>query len=393
MSTPKLFIAILGASALLASTSTSQAQDLNVNWKGAPEFSSADGNYKMKLRGRILTDWGTVNDNSGKVVDATEFRAVRLGVEGVVMKDVKYKLELGFEGNKTSVADASIEGALKPVSIVVGQFKTPTSLEEQTSGRYTTFMERASFTDAFSFGRQIGVAAKYSQNDVTFKAGVFQGNANGGAGKIQGRTYASRVTFTPKLKNGFVHVGASAFHRENDQGDLTVRYRQRVPSPVSGRYVNTDNINAKSDTFYGVELAGVMGPLSVQGEWGWMKANGLTGGTDAKFNGGYVDVSYFITGESRGYKNGAFSRVKVANPVFEGGNGAWQIAARYDVIDLTDTVAAVVGGKQTSYIVGVNWHLNDYARFMTNYSKSDIKGGAFDNESIDTFSLRFQVDW
>ncbi|MBT5185700.1 MAG: hypothetical protein HOM01_02755, partial [Kordiimonadaceae bacterium] len=314
----KIIIATLGTSALLASTSISQAQDLNVNWKGAPEFSSADGNYKIKLRGRILADWGTVSDNNGKVVDATEFRAARLGVEGVVMKDIKYKFEIDFAGNNTNISDATIEWALKPVSVVVGHFKTPTSLEEQTSGRYTTFMERASFTDAFSFSRQIGIAASYSQNDITFQAGVFQGNANGGGGTVQGRTYASRVTFTPKLKGGFIHVGASAFHRENDQGDLTVRYRQRVPSHLSGRYVNTDNIDADSDTFYGVELAGVMGPLSVQGEWGWMKSNGLTGGTDAKFNGGYIDVSYFITGESRGYKNGAFDRVKVTNPVFEG---------------------------------------------------------------------------
>ena len=90
----KIIIATLGTSALLASTSISQAQDLNVNWKGAPEFSSADGNYKIKLRGRILADWGTVSDNNGKVVDATEFRAARLGVEGVVMKDIKYKFEI-----------------------------------------------------------------------------------------------------------------------------------------------------------------------------------------------------------------------------------------------------------------------------------------------------------
>lgn len=393
MPTPKLIIATLGATALFASASFAQEQDLNVTWKGAPEFSSADGNYKMKIIGRIYTDWATSSDSNGKVVDATEFRAARLGVEGVVMKDIKYKLELNFSGNKASMTDATVEWALKPVSIIAGQFKTPTSLEEQTSSRYTTFLERSSFTDAFSFSRQIGIAANYSQNDITFKAGIFQGNANGGAGTVEGRTFAARATFAPKTKNGLIHIGASAFHRENDQGDVTNRYRQRAHSHLANRYVDTSSFNAQSDTFYGAELAGVMGPLSAQAEWGWMKSKAPTDGVDAKFSGGYVDVSYFLTGESRPYKGGAFSRINVSNPVFSGGSGAWQIAARYDVIDLTDTAANVIGGKQTSYIAGVNWHLNNYSRVMANYSKSEIVGGAFDNESIDTFGVRLQVDW
>ncbi|MBL4601371.1 MAG: hypothetical protein JKY84_01365 [Emcibacteraceae bacterium] len=393
MPTPKTIFATIGATALLVTTSIANAQDLNVNWKGAPELSSADGNFKMKLRGRLFTDWASVSDNGGKAVDATEFRAARFGIEGVIMKDVKYKLELDFAGNKTNITDATVEWALKPVSVIVGQFKTPTSLEEQTSSRYITFLERGSLTDAFGFSRQIGIAANYAQNDVTFKAGIFQGNAKGGSKSIQGRTYAARATFAPQIKNGFIHIGASAFQRENDQTVLIKSYSQRPHHHLAGKYVNTGNFAAKSDSFYGVEFAGVMGPLSAQAEWGWLKAKAPTGGVDAKFNGGYIDVSYILTGESRGYKNGSFGRIKVNNPVFKGGAGAWQIAARYDVIDLSDTAAAVIGGKQTSYIIGVNWHLNNYARVMANYSRSDVKGGVNDGEDINAFGLRFQVDW
>jgi phosphate-selective porin OprO and OprP len=391
--TPKTIIATLASTTLLATTQIAQSQDMNVAWKGAPEFSSADGNFKMKLRGRVITDWAKSSDNGGKAVDATEFRAARMGIEGAVMKDIKYKLELDFSGNETNITDASIEWALKPVSIIVGQFKTPTSLEEQTSGRFVTFLERGSFTDAFGFSRQIGIAANYAEGDITFKAGIFQGNANEAAATVEGRTYASRVTYTPKFDGGFIHIGASAFYRENDEGDLTIRYRQRAHSHLAKRYVNTGEFAAKSDTFIGAELAGVMGSFSAQAEWGWMKGAAPLGGIDANFNGGYVDISYILTGESRGYKGGAFDRIKVNNPVFSGGSGAWQIAARYDVIDLTDRDAAVIGGKQTSYIAGVNWYLNNYTKVAANYSKSEIDGGVNDGESIDTFGLRFQVDW
>lgn len=387
----------LGATALFSVSSPANAQDFNLAWKGAPEISSADGNFSMKLRGRLFADWGTVSDNSGKVVDATEFRAARIGVQGVLMKDVKYTLEVDFAGNEVNVADGIIELALQPVSIIAGHFKTPNSLEEQTSARFTTFLERGSFTDAFSLSRQMGIALNYNQNNITFKGGIFQGNANGGAGTIQGRTYAARATFTPQIGNGnndgFIHIGASAFHRENDDGDLTIRYRQRPHHHLADRYVNTDQFPSDSDTFFGVELAGVMGSLSVESEWGWVNANGINGAMDAKFNGGYIDISYFLTGESRGYKGGKFDRTTVINPVFEGGSGAFQVAARYDVIDLTDTTVGIIGGKQTSYIFGVNWLLNNYSRVMANYSRSDIDGGSNDGENIDTVGLRFQVDW
>ncbi|MDG1708470.1 MAG: porin [Emcibacteraceae bacterium] len=396
MSTPTIKRATLGtaavAVALLASTSIASAQDMTVNWKGAPEFSSADGNYKMKMRGRIFTDWGTVSDNSGKTVDATEFRTARLGIEGVVMKDIKYKFEVDFAGGDSDIKDGYVEWALKPVSIAVGQYKVPVSLEEQTSSRYITFMERASMTDAFGFSRDIGISANFAQNDFTFKAGVFQGNFEDGS-SMQGRTYATRATYAAKIEGGLIHIGGSAFHRENDNGDVTKRYRQRPHNHLAGRYVNTDYIDSESDTFIGGEIGAILGPLSAQAEYGSMKSNATTGGTDASFSGGYVNVSYILTGESRGYKNGAFDRIKVSNPVFEGGAGAWQIAARYDMIDLTDTDAGVIGGKQTSYIAGVNWHLNNYTRVMANYSKSEIDGGANDGESIDAFGLRFQVDW
>ncbi|WP_168190346.1 OprO/OprP family phosphate-selective porin [Luteithermobacter gelatinilyticus] len=372
--------------------------DLNVKWKGAPELSSKDGKFKMKVRGRLYVDYGNVSadDAAGNSLDAdkvdgTEFRTARLGVEGVVFKDVKYKFEADFAGDEVEVKDAYLEWKLKPVSVMVGQFKTPNSLEEQTSSRYITFMERGSFTDAFSLSRQTGIALNYVDNGMTFKAGLFQGDAASGGDK-QDRTYAARATYGAKFDGALVHVGASVRYRELDEAG-TVRYRQRPHNHQASRYVNTGNFAVDNDTFFGLELAGRMGPFSAQAEWAWQSADLVAMDDNASFNGGYVDLSYFLTGEERGYKKGAFSRVKVKNPVFEGGMGAWQIAARYDVVDLTDNEALIDGGKQETWILGVNWHLNNYTRVMANYSHSDIEGGADDGTDVDTFGLRFQVDW
>ena len=377
-----------------------KSPDLKVKWKGAPELASTDGKFKMKIRGRIFTDYGNVSVKNngvtvaGEKVDATEFRTARLGVEGILFKDIKYKFEADFGGNEVNVKDAYLQWKLKPVSLTFGQFKVPASLEEQTSSRYITFMERAAFTDAFGLSRNIGIALGYVKNDVTFKAGIFQGS-NGKDVDEEGRTYGARVTYGPKMGDTRVHMGASWFTRENDNGDNTIRYRQRPHAHLAAsRYVSTGNFAADKDTFFGLELAGIMGPFSAQAEYAWIKADALdSSAEDASFKGGYVDLSYFITGESRGYKKGAMGRAKVKNPVFDGGMGAWQVAVRYDTIDLNDEEAMIMGGKQDTIVLGVNWHLNNYTRFMANYSHSDIEDSPEGVTDVNTFGLRFQVDW
>ena len=74
--------------------------DLKVKWKGAPELSSSDGKFKFKVRGRLRPTTTTSTRTSlitGRPdVSAVELRRARLGVEGVVWYDVKYKFEIDF---------------------------------------------------------------------------------------------------------------------------------------------------------------------------------------------------------------------------------------------------------------------------------------------------------
>lgn len=377
--------------------------DLKIKWKGAPELSSADGKFKMKIRGRIYADYGSVSvkDYMGDSVDSvkhdsTEFRTARLGIEGVIFSDIKYKFETDLTGGETEIKDALIQWNFKPMFVKIGQFKTPNSLEEQTSSRYITFMERGSFTDAFSLARQIGIAVGYVDNDITFTGGLFQGDfAN--SDKEQDRTYAARLTFGPKVGDARVHVGVSVRHRELEHSE-GARYRQRPHNHQSDRFITADLRgtsvgDATSDNFYGFEAAGAMGPISLQGEYAVLKVSRLDESDNASFSGGYISASYFITGEHRGYKKGAFSRAKVKNPVSEGGMGAWQVAVRYDTIELNDTTAGIAGGKQDTFILGVNWHINNYVRFMANYSHSDVENDPTGVTDVNAFGLRFQVDW
>ena len=60
-------------------------------------------------------------------------RQARIGVEGVMAKDINYKFEVDFALGGVETKDAFIEWALDPVSVMAGQFKVPVSFEEMNS--------------------------------------------------------------------------------------------------------------------------------------------------------------------------------------------------------------------------------------------------------------------
>ncbi|HET6322078.1 MAG TPA: porin [Hyphomicrobium sp.] len=396
--------------------------DLKVKWKGAPELSSKDGNFKMKVRGRIQTDYNAINQDraitGSPSVSALELRRARLGVQGTVWGDVDYILEADFANDSVSMKDAYFKytGWGKHFAVQIGNFKTFNSLEHLTSSNYIEFLERASFVEAFGLDRQLGIGALLSDKHYTVSAGLFgptTGNEETWFRDV--KTGSARATFAPINEDGHVlHFGGSWRYRagatENRSNvavanDQFFRYRARgADLHLANRFVATPQIFDR-DTFWGLEAAYVHGPWSIQGEYTQLHGDvsPLFNGPDSTYRGWYVEGSWFLTGETRPYKNGAFDRVKVLNPVFEGGHGAWQLAARYDVLNLGDNATLIptctMCGEQKTWQLGVNWYLNDNARLMFNYNQSDIGGGNIagsnrnDGATIKGFGARAQVDW
>lgn len=374
---------------------------IKVKWEPAPSISSPDGNFEMNLRGRVFVDSASISDDDDNIdVNATELRAARLGIEGKAWKTIKYKIEADFADDEVELKDAYLAWkSAAGFSLTAGQFKTPNSLDEQTSSRHISVMERASFTDAFGLARRIGVGISTGGDNWTAKLGGFQGS-NSTDEENEGYDVAGRVTYSPKIDNVQVHTGASFRLREAEDED-NFRYRQRPHQHLSTqRFVDTGSI-ADADQFYGIELAALAGPAWVAGEYSWLKAEVVDPTkSDPTFSGGYFEVGYFLTGEKRGYKanKGAWDRPKVNNPVYEGGMGAWAVTLRYDMIDLTDS--GFFGGEQDTIIAGVNWYLNRHTRLMFNYSRSSIEdafdvatNGADGENDVDAFGFRAQVDW
>jgi phosphate-selective porin OprO and OprP len=154
---------------------------------------------------------------------------------------------------------------------------------------------------------------------------------------------------------------------------------------------------------YSFETAAAWGPLFFQGEYFWFqidRENATTPNTSAApnipgglpslhFNGGYAEASWTLTGESRPYNpaTGSYGRITPLNPVNPNGTGwgAWEIAARYSVMNLNDDFGAVTGiegGKQSIVTVGLNWFVNTNVMFKLNYLH-----GMFEKQALPTATI------
>lgn len=390
--------AVEASSAAVAAAEKTDESAAKIAWKGAPEIKG-DGGWSFKPRGRVNIDAGFVNapDSTGAQEGfGSEARRIRLGAQGSIPGGFGYKVEADFAGDQVALTDAIVTYKDGPVKITVGQHNNFQSLEELSSSLHTSFIERSAFTDAFGFGRKVGASVEYHAGDVLVQGGVFTSNTV----DLPEKNWSldGRVVFAPKLGNTQLHLGSSLHYRDLQAGS-SVRYRQRPLVHFTGqRFINTNSFNANSEFGVGLEAALINGPFHVSAETFWQSVDRGATAMDPTFFGGSIEAGYFLTaGDTRGYKGGKWNRVKPANPVGEGGMGAWQINARYDRLDLND--AGIVGGTQDSYQLSLIWTMTDYTRLLLNYARNNYTDAVLPTSTgdtsygVDALGVRAQIDF
>jgi phosphate-selective porin OprO/OprP len=376
----------------------STEDDVEVSTSGGRlRFKSGEASFE--IGGRVMVDTARYANNSD-LHNGSEIRRARLFMSGQVYDNWKFKLQTDFAGNEVSLKDAYLRyTGLEYADITVGNFKEPWSLDELTSSKYITFMERALPVEAFAPSRRLGIGGhSHSKGGLNWTAGygVFADtvDADNGNGN-EGNGVAVRLTMAPIAeKTRVVHFGGYGEWRK--QTDDEVRYRARPESHIANeRLVDTGTINSIDHTVkWGLEAATVMGPFSAQGEY-MSVDNDVNGGSDPEFSGWYAFGSWFLTGESRDYKasSGTFGRVKPKSIVGKGGHGAWELGARFSSIDLNDS--GIDGGEEKDLTIGLNWYATPTIRFMANFIKvMDLTDAATsDDDEPNIYQLRAQIDF
>jgi phosphate-selective porin OprO/OprP len=384
----------------------------------APTVSDANGNFTFKPRGVVEADAAVFNERKGgyDYNDGTAFRRARLGVEGTAFKWFNYRFEVDFAGNAVNITDAYLQYMKIPKTILtIGQHKAPFGLESNNSDNYNVFLERGMFTNAFGnvgAERRIGISAAYApKENLNFAAGFFGDNESISRSTSTPVTNTpdeswgvnARATWEPVFDTGkIIHLGLSGYYRSSlKSGDVAdaVRLSDRSNIRIDNGNIADSGVitNTHSLRYGGVEAAGVLGPLTVAGEAGrlWLDRSGVP---DEHFTGYYGYAAYMLTGETRPFKGGNFDRIKPFRNLGDGGLGAFEVALRYDHLDLSNTpVLARAGSEATSLTLGLNWYFNPYAKLMFNWVRFEGDNTPLDpigsKTEGDAFATRLHLDF
>lgn len=355
-------------------------------------------NNSIKVGGRIQTDLAIYTDNNTGFNNSTEIRRARLFIKGNLGKTWGYKVQYDFtDDGINGVRDAYLDyKGFENTTIRVGHFREPFSLQNMTSSKYVLFMERA-LPQVFAEGHNPGLQLSHSGNNWSTAVGLYGDKLGGSGGGVDaGWGVSTRTSYAPIYeKHQILHLGGSIAYRASNSKN-TLRFRERPESHLTNiRLVDTGIFNADTYTKIASEIAFIQGPLHMQWEYHHININrDIASNTKLNFSGFYMEVAWFLTGESMHYKisNGSFARVIPTSSVAKGGLGAWQVATRFSHLDLTDK--EITGGAEDNFTIGLNWYATPKIRCSANYiNVLNVKGGSRDGDEPKIFQLRAQFEF
>ena len=425
-----------------------------------PTICTADEQNCVAITSRLHFDAGgydyrpnTASTAPQRLDDGVNARRARIGIIGKFFGDWNYALIYDFAGTSDGFAStASVGGnavgflpggalsgienaylsytGFKPaggqLAVEGGYIDVPYTLDEATSSNDILFLERSSSqviaaNVAASDFRSAAGGRWY--NDV-FWIGAYATGPTAGAIHSASSTNPNGTTeqfgATARVagqivsgKNYSLHIGADAEFLIDPPHNLVTGARTLTLSDRPELRIDPTTListgalaGVSGAQVYSAEAAANYRSLFFQGEYFWYNVDrgNLPGLSSVKFDGGYAQASWVLTGEAHTYNPAAaaYNGIAPSNPfsLQGGGWGAWEIAGRVSTINLNDQLAianGVAGGRQTVYTAGLNWYVNRNVRFMFDYLHGEVARqlSAINTRDVgstfDAFAVRTQI--
>ncbi|MBW2396525.1 MAG: hypothetical protein JRG95_19925 [Deltaproteobacteria bacterium] len=376
-------------------------------WRQGLRLRREDGLHELMFGGRLQADAGLAHLDDGLEHASppgwrteAELRQARLFVQGILFRKLTFKVS--YELSDTEIRDIYLGvRKLGPIhSLRVGFQEEPFSLEQKTSSRARSFME-PSLANALVPRRNSGILASGNIWNARLRWAVgtfvvvdsFQEDDNLTKGFDGDWDLTFRLTGLPIYRKEGAQLllaGLSFNHRFAD--DKGVSFSSRPETGLIEGLIRTPVITDLDQmNTLGLELAWVDGPFTLQGEWIRSNLSRSGGQEDLVFSGGYIQTSWFPTGDRRAYgrRSGVFGRVVPNAPFSWGGagRGAIELAARLSFLDLDD--GPIRGGRQLDTTLGASWYLNTQLRLTLEWVHAHISGEG----NADVLQTRVQIDF
>lgn len=343
-------------------------------------------------------------DDANSVDDRFLFRRVRIGFVGNIPDNMLYKLEFDLNAPAApQFKDMYIGWTELPLlqTVLLGNQKRHYGLDHLNSSRFNVFIERPAVIEGFNQdARRFGLSSYSVSEDEAWnwRYGAYMSQDIQNVGTVFATPVLEdyQAEFAARLANtiwydeasdgrGYAHWAISGTAASTDPSGVatsTARFQTRPEARTASRWLDTGVIvGADGYQLGGLEGVLNLGPFQVVGEYQrvWMQRETAS---QVEFDGAYVYVSYFLTGEHMTWERASgtlgrvkphenYFRVRTCDDEIESAWGAWQVAVRYSTADFSDDT--VLGGELDSVTLALNWYWNANAKMQFNYIYGDIQ--------------------
>lgn len=352
---------------------------------------------RVQMDGAIFfgeKDWMDPIGNNASI------RRARIGIKSQITKNWTGELDTDFANGNFELKDALLRYTSDCGSFRVtgGNFKEDFSMEQTTTSRYLSFMERPMAVQTFAPSRHIGVDVRFRHNWLYASVGTFfqliEGaeaatwveDANKDYGYNQGLSYTGKLVFNPLYKHADagIHIGLGGSYRtpktDADPREYHgFRYSSRNSTALNRKkYLDTGRHPGVTDFefLWNAELAAHYRGFRVQGEYIQMnnfledklpEQYAAAYGNIKKytFGGWYAMAGILLFGGEYQYN---LSESEFTQPSRGRKWGDIELVARYDYMSLNDK--NIYGGAGENYTFGINYYVNNNVKFVLNYQYS-----------------------
>ena len=363
----------------------------HLRWNRRPEIRYSD-KLEMDVRFKLQTNVRRLDQEGSDLIDAAEVRRSRGGIEGNFLRDYEYQLEFELDNRQSWLRDAYVNfRRFRALQLQGGQFKIPFGLDQLTSPMNMEFIYRSRVGNVLSPARSQGLMAhgRAAQDAVSWQAGVFRGDGEMSYTRdhepTAGPSVAGRLVFRPSqvftlpdaLKS--FDIGAAATRSRTDGGSLSLRGRTGIDDtffdhlPIQGNRVRT-----------GVEASWTPGSFGFQAEAVQVREQRLGQSIagddlpDLLSRGWYAQAVWVATGDNK-----TPGRMRVRKPLFQGGWGALELAARREYIGFRSDTQEGLRSRSprafnlqrsgmSGWTTGVNWYPTEQTKVQFNFIDNRI---------------------
>ncbi len=386
---------------------TKSKQGLTIDTSGGG-IKIKSGDQKFAIGGRLMMDYDSMDSGhqtENKSFSDMEWRRTRINIKGSVNKHWSYKAtyDITSEGDKANLDEGYVKyDTNKGFALTLGKTKADMMLEQRTSSKWISTIERGllnAMNEKVNYlvgkpGDGAGVKLSFYDKASRFSGAIsffdaYKDDTDVDNDMIWHTT--ARLNYSPKMgENQFGHFGISygIADYKGESADVNIQLGIH-----QGDKTMLADAAAGDITNLGIEAAYVNGPFSLQAEYFDNETELVNGSKGYEWDGYYGQISYILTGETRGYKweGASFDKIKP-----KGNMGAVELVLRYEDISIDDADEGTVAAREVDvdrFVIGANWYVTETVKFMANYSSVSMDnqvnpGGT--TEDLDSFQLRAQ---